>query len=106
MDDFTDDRNDGDETYGLFSINKIKEEHKIISETIKQVKQDNAKSNKITQAKGEQTKIGKGVMMENFPIEEAYPPIPETILPQTRKVRHVLTPVKPSGDYLKQETVI
>ena len=53
-DDFTDDRSDGDATHGLFSIIKIEEEHKVISETIKQMKQDSVKSNKLTQAKGEQ----------------------------------------------------
>ena len=46
IDDFTEDKNDGDMTLGLFSIIKIEEEHKIISETIKQVKQDNAKKTK------------------------------------------------------------
>ena len=44
--------------------------------------------------------------MENFPKEEAYQPILETVLPLTRKVRHVLTPVKLSDSSLKQETVI
>ena len=105
-DDFTDDRNDRDETHGLFSIIKIEEEHKIISETIKQVKQDNVKSNKLTQAEGEQAETGKGVMMESFPKEEAYQPILGKLLPLTRKVGHVLTPTQLSNSSLTQEMVI
>ena len=44
--------------------------------------------------------------MESFPEEEAYQPILETVLPLTKKVRHVLTPIKLSNSSITRETVI
>ena len=97
----------GDDTaVGLFSIIKVEEEHARISEAVKQVKHDDVTDNKRIPAKEVQAKIGRGVMTESFPVEETYPPLPETTLSQQREAGQCLAPAQHGRGSHRRETVI
>ena len=66
------------ESSGLFSIIKVEEEHIRISQAIKQAKSYTITDDKADSVKEVQAHIGKGVVTGRFPVEEIYPPVPET----------------------------
>ena len=86
----------------------MEEEHVRISQAIKQAKSYNTTNDKTYLVKEVQAHIGKGVVTGRFPVQEIYPPFPETdvlTLAQRRRAGQGLDPAHYGRNSHRREIV-